>query len=246
MNEQLLTGRDASAMVPVPVRSVGDGQRSQPILLQAAAADAFARLAADARALGFELSIASGYRSFERQLAIFNAKACGERPVLDHEDRPIDLESLDTNARIDAILRYSALPGGSRHHWGTEVDVFDASCLPPDYRVALSEAEVAPGGLFDPLHCWLDERIAAGRSHGFYRPYDVDRGGVAPERWHLSFAPLAQHYERLVDADVLQRCWNESCADALCWREALQARLPDLVERYLRAVSPPSTQCAGG
>ena len=74
MNEQLLTGRDASAMVPVPepVRSVDGGQRNPPILLQPAAAEACARLAADARASGFELSIASGYRSFERQLAIFN------------------------------------------------------------------------------------------------------------------------------------------------------------------------------
>ena len=225
--------------VPVPVRGVDGGQRNPPILLQPAAAEACARLAADARASGFKLSIASGYRSFERQLAIFNAKAAGERPVLDQRDCPVDLEALDTDARIDAILRYSALPGGSRHHWGTEIDVFDTACLPPDYRVALSEAEVAPGGLFDPLHCWLDERIAAGQSHGFYRPYDVDRGGVAPERWHLSFAPLAHDYERLVDADLLQRCWNASCADTLCWREALQARLPELGERYLYAVSPP-------
>ncbi len=30
------------------------------------------------------------------------------------------------------------------------------------------------------------------REFGFYRPYAVDRGGVHPEPWHLSYAPLAQ------------------------------------------------------
>jgi hypothetical protein len=27
---------------------------------------------------------------------------------------------------------------------------------------------------------------------GFFRPYATDRGGVSPEPWHLSYAPVAQ------------------------------------------------------
>ena len=46
-----------------------------------------------------------------------------------------------------------------------------------------AQLEVARGGVFDSLHSWLDARMAAGESHGFYRPYARDRGGVAPERW---------------------------------------------------------------
>jgi LAS superfamily LD-carboxypeptidase LdcB len=228
LSERRLTGRDSTAL-----EDVGSG-----LLLAREAAAAFARLAADARGAGFDLRIASAWRSFERQLAIFNGKACGERPVVDDEGRTCDLAALDVEARIHAILRYSALPGGSRHHWGTDIDVFDAACLPEGYRLALSTAEVAPGGLFDPLHCWLDARIDAGESHGFYRPYDRDRGGVAPERWHLSFAPLALRCQDQVDAQVLERCWEQPCAAQLCWRDELLARLPELVERYLRRVAP--------
>jgi LAS superfamily LD-carboxypeptidase LdcB len=223
-----LTGRDAGSLV-----ELAGGQRLLP-----EAAAAFAALAADARAAGFDLQIASAYRSFDRQLAIFNAKALGERAVLDDDDHPIDLRELDVDARIDAILRFSALPGASRHHWGTDLDVFDAAALPPGERVALSVAEVAPGAIFDPLHCWLDARIASGDSHGFYRPYDLDRGGVAPERWHLSYAPLATAFEEAFSAELLRECWCAPCASSLCWRPELEARLQELTDRYVLNVSP--------
>ena len=93
--------------------------------------------------------------------------------------------------------------------------------------------------MFDPLHCWLDARIAAGLSHGFYRPYDRDRGGVAPERWHLSYAPLARQFEAQLDADVLARCWQRPQAAGLYWRQELERHLPALVDRYLRNVAAP-------
>ena len=35
------------------------------------------------------------------------------------------------------ILEWSALPGASRHHWGSEFDVFDLAALPEGYRVQL-------------------------------------------------------------------------------------------------------------
>lgn len=226
--EAFLTGRDDSAL-----RARGDLQLLPDVWA------AFDALAAEARHAGFDLRVASGYRSFSRQLMIFNAKACGDRPTLDDDDRPVDLEALPLASRIEAILRFSALPGGSRHHFGTDIDVYDAAAMPPHYRLSLCQAEVCAGGLFDPLHCWLDERIASGESHGFYRPYDRDRGGVAPERWHLSYAPLARSFEQSVDGGTLRRCWSAPAAASLCWRETLEQQLPALVERYLRRVAPP-------
>ena len=103
-----------------------------------------------------------------------------------------------------AILRWSALPGASRHHWGTELDVFDAAAKPDGYTVELIPDEVNPGGMFGPLHAWLDERMAEGTAFGFFRPYDQDRGGVAPERWHLSCAPVAAHFEDGLTLEVLR------------------------------------------
>jgi len=194
-----------------------------------AAAQAFRQLQEDAREAGFGLAIASSYRSFDRQLAIFNAKASGERPVHDDDGQPVALGSLPVAHRLAAILRYSALPGASRHHWGTDLDVYDALAVEPGYRVMLTPQEVTPPGPFAALHAWLDERMAGRRSHGFYRPYAVDRGGVAPERWHLSYAPVARHCEGRVTAALLRACWGEQ----LQLREQMEAQLGELLARYV-------------
>lgn len=153
------------------------------------------------RADGCVLSVASGYRSFDRQLAIFNAKARGERAVLDDAGRPVEMSGLSEREQLFAILRFSALPGASRHHWGTDIDVYDAAAIEPDYRVRLTYDECAQGGVFGRLHQHLDSALTAGG--GFYRPYDCDRGGVAPEPWHLSYGPLARRFEQVLTRDLL-------------------------------------------
>ena len=177
---------------------------------------------------GFDLQVASGFRSFDRQLAIWNGKARGERPVHDDRCRPVDLDSLSPAGRVEAILRYSALPGASRHHWGTDVDIFDAAALPPGYRLQLTPEEVSDEGLMGAFHRWLDEELAAGND--FFRPYAVDRGGVAVERWHLSFAPLARGCEAALTPELL--------ADALCdceleLADVVLEALPQLFKRYI-------------
>lgn len=219
-----LTGLSETHLVDVAA-----GQR-----LHAEAAEAWAALVADARDAGFDLSIASGFRSCARQLAIWNAKARGERAVQDDTGAVVDVAALPDTGKVLAILRYSALPGTSRHHWGTDLDVYDAGAVPADYRVQLSPEEVAPGGVFDALHNWLDARMAAGRSHGFFRPYATDRGGVAPERWHLSYAPIAERCAGQVHAAQLAPCWDGShCDEPLLLRGTVEALLPELLERYV-------------
>ena len=66
---------------------------------------------------GQTLAVASAYRGFDRQLSIWNAKARGEKPVLDLAGQAIDLDCLSDWDRVQAILTWSALPGASRHHW---------------------------------------------------------------------------------------------------------------------------------
>src|SRR5690606_23110991 len=160
-------------------------------------------LVADAREAGFDLAIASGYRDYQRQLRIWNAKACGERDVLNADGSVLSLAAGDEWARASAILRWSALPGASRHHWGTDIDVYDRAAVADSYVLQLTADEVADDGPFGPLHRWLDQRIAADRAHGFFRPYASDRGGIAPERWHLSYAPVAACYQRELNATTL-------------------------------------------
>lgn len=219
-----LTGQEESHLQQLP-----DGHQ-----LQAEAARAFAALQADALAAGFELAAASSFRSFGRQLTIWNGKVRGERPVHDDAGQEVNLATLSPGEQVHAILRYSAIPGTSRHHWGTDLDVYDAAVMPAGYRLQLSPQEVAVGGLFDPLHCWLDQRMAAGESHGFYRPYAVDRGGVAPERWHLSYAPLALACASQLSAQALLSCWDcETGQQRLLLREEIEAQLPQIMARYL-------------
>jgi LAS superfamily LD-carboxypeptidase LdcB len=213
-----LIGRDDSHVTPVN----GD------ILLQPEAGEALAALQGDASAAGFDLQVASAFRSFDRQLAIWNAKADGVRPVHDDEGRTLDVKTLAEPELIAAILRFSALPGTSRHHWGSDMDVYDAAAVPADYRVQLTPAEVASGGVFGPLHRWLDERIAADRAHGFYRPYDRDGGGVAPERWHLSFGPLAGDCAGCLTPELLAA---ELRGAGLSLEAAVLARLPEIAQR---------------
>ncbi len=223
-----LTGLDDTHLV-----TLSDGHR-----LQVPVARAFAELQAEARRAGFELAIASSYRSFFRQLAIFNDKVSGLRPVYDDAGQVVLMDRLTAPEQLHAVLRYSALPGGSRHHWGTDLDVYDAAAVSADYALQLSPAEVASGGVFDDLHRWLDERIATGRSSGFFRPYGVDRGGVAPERWHLSYAPLSSSYVNYLTCDALRACWDTLADGAeLLLREEIEAHLPQILQRYV-AVDP--------
>lgn len=179
---------------------------------------------------GFDLTIVSGFRSFDRQLSIWNRKATGALPVLDSAGAPIDIATLSERDLVLAILRWSALPGASRHHWGTDVDVYDRAATPDGYNVELTPAEVDPGGLFAPLHAWLDARIAADDAFGFFRPYDVDRGGVAPERWHLSYAPIALNCARLLTAQLLDDAIDG--AD-MRLKDVVIAALPELFERFV-------------
>jgi LAS superfamily LD-carboxypeptidase LdcB len=171
---------------------------------------AFVALREAARDAGFDLRILSGFRSFDRQLSIWNRKARGELPVLDSAARPLDIATLSGRDLAFAILRWSALPGASRHHWGTDLDVYDEAARPAGYTVDLVPAEVEQGGMFAPLHEWLDEHIANGTSFGFFRPYDRDRHGVAPERWHVSFAPVAAECMAGLTPDLLRRAIEPS------------------------------------
>ncbi|WP_339068757.1 M15 family metallopeptidase [Teredinibacter turnerae] len=159
-------------------------------------------LAERAAARGIQMRVASGFRSFSRQLMLWNAKANGTRPVLNDRSEAIDVATVDDETLLFAILRWSALPGASRHHWGCDVDVYDAAAVPRDYALRLVPEEYLPGGPFQLLSRWLDE--SGLMDDGFFRPYAEDRGGVAPELWHLSYRPLADEFASAMNQAQLQ------------------------------------------
>lgn len=182
-----------------------------------------------ASSAGFDLRLASGFRDYQRQRLIWNAKASGDRPLLSADERPLEAAMLSTDELLEAILRWSALPGCSRHHWGTEVDVWDAAAVDADYALQLTVAEAET--CFADFHCWLDKQIDSNRSFGFFRPYHRDFGGVSPEPWHLSYAPLSCDLEQQINPDALLKALADD--SELSLREAVAARWTELYSRYV-------------
>ncbi len=202
-------------------------------LLQPAAARAFARMQVAAGKAGLDLCAASSYRDFATQVRIWNQKWRGERPLLDRQGRPLLAHELSPRARVRAILIWSAAPGASRHHWGTEVDVYDRAALPAGQSLRLVPAEYAAGGPFAALTAWLDGNM---ERFGFYRPYATDRGGVQPEAWHLSHAPTAREASRRLRPQTVVRALQSSAIEG---KVALLANFEAIYARYVRTVDPP-------
>lgn len=187
-------------------------------------------MALEAKKAGFELVVCSGFRSFERQLEIWNGKVTGKLSVLDSKGNPVNREGLSSEGLIHSILRWSALPGTSRHHWGTDFDVIDGSKVKEGMKVRLVPEEFEAGGPFFELHQWLDEEMA---DYGFFRPYDKERGGVSPERWHLSYAPIAHEFLSELSEELVAKTLGPSSLELK--NEVIQL-LPQIFKKYVRNV----------
>lgn len=195
----------------------------------------FNQLKKSAEEAGFDLQIASAFRDYERQLKIWNSKARGERPILDDNAQPLNHSSLSPSQLMFAILRWSALPGCSRHHWGTDIDVFDGKTQSPEV-VKLIPSECEGNGPAARLHEWIDRQIESNQSYGFYRPYSTDRGGITPERWHLSYAPMANRYERFFTSSLFKKNILES---EILLKEVVLENIDEVFKRFFVNLDSP-------
>jgi LAS superfamily LD-carboxypeptidase LdcB len=202
-------------------------------LLHAQVVTPFLNLRRAAQADGIDLVPMSSFRDFARQLVIWNGKFSGERPMYDAGGALLEAGALTAMERIDAILLWSALPGASRHHWGTDLDLVDRGAPAAGYQIKLTREEFAPGGPFARLDQWLDAHAAR---FGFFRPFKGLRSGVQPEPWHFSFAPIAEQARRSLSPAVL----HAAIAGApLLGKEAVLARLDELHARYVARIDLP-------
>lgn len=202
------------------------------VQLERRTAKAFVALQQAAAKQGFNLQICSGWRPFERQLRIFNGKACGQRPLQNREGELLQANQLSHADLLDAILTWSALPGASRHHWGTDLDLFDANSIEQS-ELKLEPWEYQQGGPNYALSQWLIENM---QQYGFFHPYQQDLGGVAPEPWHISYAPVAVAALSNFSAKLLEQTLINSEIEL---KSTILAQLPDLVERYCYRIHQP-------
>ena len=143
-------------------------------------ATAFSAMRAAALKDGIDIQLVSAYRSFERQQYIWEDKF--ER---------YSAEGLSPEAAIARILKYSTIPGTSRHHWGTDIDITDGNVK--NEKRLLVPSKFHNNGPFAPLHKWMEDNA---QRYGFYLAYTNDdaRTGFSYEPWHYSYLPEAKAF----------------------------------------------------
>tara|TARA_B100001778_G_scaffold114795_1_gene94139 strand:- start:420 stop:1145 length:726 start_codon:yes stop_codon:yes gene_type:complete len=139
--------------------------------------DAFEKMKIAALNAGHDIEIVSAYRSYNRQRDIWNRKYLSN-----------EIKGFSPVENINKIIEYSTLPGTSRHHWGTDIDIIDGS-VTKDGDVLLTE-KFHGDGPYSELRVWLEENAS---KFGFLRPYsnNIERKGFNYEPWHYSYAPIA-------------------------------------------------------
>jgi len=135
--------------------------------------DAFQKMHAAAQSEGIKLTIISATRNFERQRSIWNAKWTGNR-----KSNGVFVHTIsDPKERALEILKVSSMPGTSRHHWGTDMDL---------NAVNNTYFEKGEG---QKVYDWL---LVHAAGYGFCQPYTAGRPtGYTEEKWHWSYQPLA-------------------------------------------------------
>ena len=139
------------------------------------------------------------------------------RETLDGIQRGMGMAPVD---RALDILRFSSMPGSSRHHWGTDVDMH--SLEPGDFEQGEGARTLA----------WLRTHA---RDFGFVEVYtpEANRPGYQPEAWHWSYAPLSVPFlQALNEASIEEKRTVFEGFDG-----AFLADSVDILGRYVNGVS---------
>jgi len=148
------------------------------IQLRKEAHDAFLEMKNAAYQDGIDIKVVSSFRNFERQESIW------ERKFISYTD-----DGMDAMDAIDKIIEYSTIPGTSRHHWGTDIDIIDGNQKTTGDVLVPSKFE--EGGPFEALKKWMDENAKTYNFHLVYTD-DYKRKGFKYEPWHYSYAPISK------------------------------------------------------
>ncbi|MBE50854.1 MAG: D-alanyl-D-alanine carboxypeptidase [Flavobacteriales bacterium] len=144
------------------------------MFLQKETLDAFINMRNAAQKEGINLRIVSGTRNFTDQQKIWDKKY---KRFSKSISQPKDI--------INKIMIWSSMPGTSRHHWGTDIDIngFD------EYFNGENQQAIKD-------YNWLNKNAD---KFGFCQVYSEKDGinrrfGYNEEKWHWSYMPIASKY----------------------------------------------------
>ena len=159
---------------------------------------------------GIELRAASAFRSYIKQAKIWTDKAEGRRPLRDQDGKLLEYDKLSDEEIVKAILNWTAIPGMSRHHWGTDFDLYDhRPYAKSGDKLQLVSEEYETGGPNFKMQSMLQDLIKEQKIH-FYNPFTAEASGHQAEPWHYSFAPVAEKYETAYSFEVFERNLKDS------------------------------------
>lgn len=148
------------------------------LLMREEALTSYIKMYDSAKAKGVHLVVKSATRNFDYQKGIWERKWSGATILSDGTD--LGKSTLSAKDKALKILEYSSMPGTSRHHWGTDIDLNSFS------NPYFEEGEGKK------VYDWL---IANASEYGFvqvYTPKGTDRpDGYQEEKWHWSYYPIA-------------------------------------------------------
>jgi LAS superfamily LD-carboxypeptidase LdcB len=126
----------------------------------------FAEMYSAAANEGIYLNIVSAHRTYFTQKWLWETKWNEHRNHFSN-----DMEC------VAYLLNFLAIPGTSRHHWGTEIDILSVS---PQYFTY---------GSGEKAYNWLKDNA---HQYGYYQAYTPNREtGYNAEPWHWSYAALS-------------------------------------------------------
>jgi D-alanyl-D-alanine carboxypeptidase len=141
------------------------------IFMRKEAYSAFLQMHKAAKEEGIQLKIISATRNFDYQKGIWERKW--------QKTKYMGWKEID---KVRDIMKYSAMPGTSRHHWGTDIDL---NALENDYFES---------GQGKAIYDWLTTHATEFGFAQTYTSKDSGRTGYNEEKWHWSYMPLSRQY----------------------------------------------------
>ncbi len=131
---------------------------------------------------GVKIHVVSAYRNFDHQNKLWKRKY-----------NNLISKGFSSKNAVLKVMEYTAIPGTSRHHWGTDIDISNGSPKLSHYNKSNYTK-------------WLNENA---HKYGFYRSYTKNqlRAGYKYESWHFSYRKIAK--------PMLTQFINKNCLQSL-------------------------------